>query len=317
MVVSLQKEALINQSDPCNRIYILRQGSLQASASDKLMREMEVHKKPVRRMTTKNLRVSNWKAKMQVRMIERGGDLVCPQDPFQAPQPLPFQVISLKKSILVTIHMKDMQQILDMVPPKQVFDVRRQMFVSYSSILESVKPKTLRDTNQGKSERGSEAEQSMADPLSTEEVEEGPDPSELLSESRLDYLEGEVDKCIDAMSKLYENAKFIPRMVATLAARQGRVMQPMPPLAQKALVIDQPRGSMQDSSTYRATFKVGIREVGSLDASNHSVGSDASTAASSNALSPDPPPHCPAPKSMNFAGIVQFGDSFKTTSSSV
>ena len=309
MIVSLQKEALINQTDPCHRIYILRQGSLQASASDKLIREMEVHKKPVRRMTTKNLRVSNWKSKMQVRMIERTGDLVCPQDPFQPPQPLPFQVVSLKKSILVTIHMKDMQQVLDMVPPKQVFDVRRQMFVSYSSILESVKPKTLRETNQGKSERGSEAE-SMTDPLATaEDVDEGPDPSELLSESRLDYLEEEVDKCIDSMTKLYEQAKFIPRMVQVLAARQGRVMQPMPPLAQKALAFEQPRSSVQDS-TYRATFKVGIRQVDSvesLDASNHS---DASTVASSNQLS-DSPPQCPAPK------FLSFGDSFKSSPTSV
>ena len=40
-VVSLQKETLINQSDPCTRMYILRAGSLQAAATERLMQQTQ------------------------------------------------------------------------------------------------------------------------------------------------------------------------------------------------------------------------------------------------------------------------------------
>ena len=71
VVISLQKDILINQCDPCTRLYILRSGSLQAAASDKLLQSFAAHQKDQRseRSTTSKARSSTWKAKMQVQAL--------------------------------------------------------------------------------------------------------------------------------------------------------------------------------------------------------------------------------------------------------
>ena len=105
VVISMQKETLVNQSDLCQRVYILRQGSLQASATEKLMQQAQQNAAP-QRQATKMSRQSGWKQKMQVRMIERPGEVICPASPFDAPKTLPFQITSLKRSTLLAIQMQ-------------------------------------------------------------------------------------------------------------------------------------------------------------------------------------------------------------------
>lgn len=114
VVISLQKETLINQADPCTRLYILRQGSLQAAAAARLLSAASPSAK-----STKAARQSTWKQKMQVRMIERPGDLICCRSPYEPPQPLPFEITSTKRSVLLAIHMQDLHMILDMVSRPQ------------------------------------------------------------------------------------------------------------------------------------------------------------------------------------------------------
>lgn len=143
LVVALQKETLISQSDPCTRLYILRSGALQAAASEKLL--LASSTVATRQTASKMARSSTWKQKMQVtphsttryqiqhchlmrlladhgpcwqlRMIERPGDVICCRSPYEPPQPLPFQITSLKRSTLVAMHMQVCKMLLQLHCP--------------------------------------------------------------------------------------------------------------------------------------------------------------------------------------------------------
>ena len=246
-VISLQKETVINQSDPCTRLYILRTGSLQASATDKLMKQATGGGDPPEERKTKGkmAKQSTWKQKMQVRMIERPGELICAASPFDPPQPLPFQITSLSKTTLLAIHIQDLLTVLDIVSEKQVDAVCKQMRKEHQNILLSVMPKTkdpnLRDSRvsceDGQSSERSPVRLSEAEPRKSEvasdkrlSFDEGD-----LGERRLQMLERDIDKCIASMAALHRQAKAIPRMVEALSKIQSKPMQPMGKYATAAL----------------------------------------------------------------------------------
>jgi len=236
VVISLQKETLINQADPCTRLYILRSGSLQASASDSLLASVgpadsgaKTHKM--------NARSSTWKLKMQVRMIERPGDLICCRSPYEPPQPLPFQIMSLKRTTLCAIHMQDLHHILSISSEEQTSAISKSMHHEHMQILNSVKPKTAA--------KGDSVRASQSQPEEEVEVAQPPPAfsEEDLAQHRLDSLESDVTLVISQMNQLYTQAKLIPRMIEVLCKKQKRHMIPMPPAAEAALVRTAPPAS--------------------------------------------------------------------------
>lgn len=244
LVVSLQKETLINQSDPCTRFYLLRAGSLQASATDKLMREMQKGGDQAAAAapgkSKLNRQSSTWKAKMQVRMIERPGDVICCASPFDPPQPLPFQVTSLKRTTLIVVHMKDLLTILDIVSEKQVDSVCKAMQAEHRNILLSVMPKTKEKAANspdvpGNLRTSARFEDVPAVVESPRDPSSAPGPDADFSEERLSALERDIDKCISAMAALHTQAAQIPRIVQELSRRHGKPMQPMGAAAMAAL----------------------------------------------------------------------------------
>jgi len=188
------------------------------------------------RSVTKAARQSGWKQKMQVRMIERPGEVVCPASPFAPPKPLPFQVTSLKRSTLLAIQMQDMKKVLGMVSDEQAQRICETMATEHRNILLSVQPKAKEPKGGGapgdtsSRESGVEAEPEVNDRRSTALFDEHD-----FSEKRLRALEVEIDRCITSMSQLHEQAKAIPRMVQALSTMQGKPLHPMPPAAQAAL----------------------------------------------------------------------------------
>jgi len=223
VIVALQKESLIKQSDPCTCLYILRQGGLQASASEKLLLASGTG-----RQVTKMQRSSTWKQKMQLRMIERCGDIICCRSPYEPPQPLPFQITSVKRSTLVFIHMQDLHSILGMIGSTKASEICNIMASEHDHILQSVKPK----------DRSGNPRESTAAPDTSPDATHAVAAAAIqinVSEQRIAALERDVDACIVKMQGLVRDAKCIPRMVAELSRRKGRPMQPMPRAAQKAV----------------------------------------------------------------------------------
>jgi len=249
MMVSLQKETLVNQSDPCTRLYILRSGSLQASATDKLMQQAQGQSEGQERKTkSKMARQSTWKQKMQVRMIERPGELICCASPFEPPHPLPFQVTSLSKTTLLAIHMQDLLSVLDIVSPAQSDAVCKQMQKDHQSILKSVMPKSKESMRESRAMDDGGNGDADANKARNSAIDGAGEPSPEkdkasrlsfdegdLGERRLANLEHEVDRCIENMAKLHNSAKAIPRIVAALSAMYNKPMQPMGPAAMAAL----------------------------------------------------------------------------------
>ena len=241
VVVSLQKETLVHQSDPCTRMYIMRAGSLQASATDKLMQQSAggdsapaagKGKKALGRQTT------GWKQKMQVRMIEKPGDIICCASPYEPPQPLPFQVTSLKRTTLLSIHMQDLLAILDIVSEAQTEAICKQMQREHRNILLSVMPKQKNTDASTRESRvdadGGAGRDSVADqPQHFGERD--------LSERRLNQIETEIDRVIGAMKELHHEARQLPRLVQALSAMQGKPLPSgMGPHATAALSANPP-----------------------------------------------------------------------------
>jgi hypothetical protein len=243
VVVSLQKETLINQNDPCTRVYILRAGSLQASATDKLMQQAAGAAQASRQSHAKLARQSTWKQKMQVRMIERPGDVISPASPFEAAQPLPFQLTSLKRSTLLAIHMQDLLQVLDISSQEQAEAVCKAIARAHREILLSVMPKSKDNPREShasvRESRYGDPRESVRDVDEKAEFEVGRRRSSLsegdLGERRLAALEADLDRCISSMAALHSQAKAIPRMVQALSAMYGKPMQPMGAAAMAAL----------------------------------------------------------------------------------
>lgn len=206
VVVSLQKETLINQHDPCTRLYILRQGNLQASASDRLIASVGGGG----RNRSPNMRSSTWKLKKQVRMIERPGDMLCCRSPYEPPQPLPFQVVSLKRSVLIAVHMQDLHQILTLVSPNQKAAICDTMVHEHEQILKAVRPKTA----PAKSTPGEVPRLSQYVDLE-EPSEEPVFDEEDLDLDRLQNLERDVDKCIADMTKVSRRWRPCPPGLAS------------------------------------------------------------------------------------------------------
>lgn len=255
VVVSLQKETLIHQSDPCTRVYILRGGSLQLSATDKLMQQAQNEGKMASPDTKQSKAKKTGKAKMQVRMIERTGSVICCASPFEPPQPLPFQVTSLKRTTLLSLHMQDLLTILDMVSEKQQTAICKSMHAEHRDLLLSVMPKT----------KGGGADQSSRD----SRVDNDPMPSALddspkeqfdekdLSERRLQALEVDIDRVISAMAELHKEARQIPRLVQALAHLHKKPLGPMGPHATAALsATPAPASSPADSEVNKLVEEV-------------------------------------------------------------
>ena len=275
MMVSLQKETLINQSDPCTRLYILRSGSLQASATDKLMQQAQAGNEPERKAKSKGGRQSNWKQKMQVRMIERPGEVICCNSPYEPPHPLPFQVTSLTKTTLLAIHMQDLLTVLDMVSSHQSDAVCRQMQKDHQTILKSVMPKS-KDASSIRESRamddgddGKPRDSIVGDPNGDGSPLGKPRHGERMSfdegdfgERRLNNLERDVERCIANMAELHQAAKAIPRMVAALSTLHNKPMQPMGPGAMAALKPGGGKGSMPFGSPAESEIDALTKEVG-------------------------------------------------------
>jgi len=263
VVVSLQKETLINQCDPCTRMYILRAGSLQAAATDKLMAQAAGQEAGGGGGPSKGKGKGGkmgGKAKMQVRMIERPGDVICCASPFEPPQPLPFQVTSLKRTMLVSIHMQDLLTILDMVSEEQTDAICKTMHAEHRNILLSVMPKSKTGPAGGGEATGRESRASVVDPngndgadsarlsASTEKFEDKD-----LGERRLEQLEGDIERCVSAMAELHKQAKTIPRVVQALSLLHAKPLPSMGPHATAALL----------KSDKDALAAVGPEQVGS------------------------------------------------------
>ena len=112
---------------------------------------------------------------------------------------------------------------LDMLPAEQKHEIFKVMCAEHEQILRSVKPK-----EKGLRESGVD--------ITSDAPEDAPVFSESdLSEKRIIELERDVDRCINDMQALHQQAQYIPRMVAELSRRRGKPMQPMPKAAQHAI----------------------------------------------------------------------------------
>lgn len=232
VVISLQRETLIHQSDPCTRVYFLRAGSLQASASDRLQAAANGTAAPPGRASKAN-RSSAWKQKMQVRMIEAPGSVICCASPYEAPCPLPFVVTSLKRSTLIALHMQDLLTVLEQVAESQVDLIVKSMRAEHQSILVSVQPK--QNARNTKADAHRESTDIYGDAGSPGAVFGDKDNRDL-SDRRLLALEHEIDRCVRHMGDLHSKAKSIPRMVAALSKMQGKPMPTSLPKAAAAAI---------------------------------------------------------------------------------
>ena len=156
------------------------------------------------------MRSSTWKLKKQVRMIERPGDMLCCRSPYEPPQPLPFQVVSLKRSVLIAVHMQDLHQILTLVSPNQKAAICDTMVHEHEQILKAVRPKTA----PAKSTPGGVPRLSQYVDLE-EPSEEPVFDEEDLDLDRLQNLERDVDKCIADMTKVSRRWRPCPPGLAS------------------------------------------------------------------------------------------------------
>ena len=278
-VVSLQKETLINQSDPCTRMYILRAGSLQASATERLMQQTQgdggMTGGASEKRKSKAGGKGNWKQKMQVRMIERPGEVICCASPHDPPHPLPFQVTSLSKTTLLAIHMQDLITVLGLCSEPQKQLVCKQMAKEHQNILRSVMPKTkdpnMRDSRvsigdadamERSPDRHSATDMSARRSSTRMSVSDGAGaPDSDFGERRLAALEADIDRCIRSMAMLHKQARAIPRMVAVLSRMHNRPVQPMSGAAEAAVKSGKQLGGSPQSPAHDSELDELQREM--------------------------------------------------------
>ena len=188
------------------------------------------------------------KAKMQVRMIEKPGDMICCASPFEPPQPLPFQITSLKRTVLLSLHMQDLLTILDMVNEAQTEAICKAMHAEHRNILLSVMPKTKPGSEQSTRESRMDAEPDTSMAEGGQDMPKASFDDKDLSEPRLHALEGEIDRVIKAMGELHKEARQIPRLVHALSQMHGKPLQPMGPAATKALEGMKPVAKLEPKS---------------------------------------------------------------------
>ena len=123
--IALPKEVLIHQADVNMALFILKSGSLQAAAVEQTFastgRSTDGNDKgPKTRQTKLNRQSTSWKQKLQVKMIEVPGSLICCYNPYTPPKPLPFSITSLSKSLLVFMNLSDLLHVFNLCSAEQV-----------------------------------------------------------------------------------------------------------------------------------------------------------------------------------------------------
>jgi len=256
--ISLPKEVLIHASDVTNRLYMLKQGSLQAQATEAPPDADGEGKK--KKAASKQARASTWKQKMQVKMIEAPGSVICCADPYRSLKPLPFSVSSLSRSLLVYISYGDLLgQIFSICSAEQVKEILKVMAAQHKSIAEALTAKTrgtkaeASDKNlldaSGHGAADAELARRSSSSLEGKGDMKGVGGGVNLSDARMGQLEADVDSQCEQMADVLKMAQLIPRMVKHMAAAKGQPMPHMPPAALAALSNGGTPGSVSKPGT--------------------------------------------------------------------
>jgi len=258
--ISLPKEVLIHQADVTMALFILKSGSLQAAAVEQAYASTgrntdgSDNKGPKTKQTKLNRQSTSWKQKLQVKMIEVPGSLICCYNPYTPPKPLPFTITSLSKSLLVYMNLNDLLHVFNLCSAEQVRDIIKVMQTEHTSITSALLSRQDRASTRA-SARGGEVGvgqlSSVRGVIESERINTvdevkhymrrtsiGEAPPSFpnagptnLSEAYLTQLENDVTHVCARMTHTLQLTRQLPRMVRALAEARGVAVSDMGPLA--------------------------------------------------------------------------------------